>query len=1296
MRVRGAYRAAALLASILFFAGPTCAKKEGPDFKVTQIGGVPFDLNYFRDSESVLFRDRANDNVYQSTDSGATWARVEDVPDGKATLLYMHEYDPERAYILTPGTQHFRTHDRGKTWDKFDSKYPYTLFRPGILNFHAGVPDRIIFNAMVCDGIFCDEVAMYTDDGFKSQAKFLRGGTSGCWWAKSSVLFSTGDESMDKNRALCIALDPHSPRKQDQRLLVSDNFFQAVNATGVLDEFEPALDTNRPVQGIVNLAVVKKFLLVATASANTDEMALFVTDDSVKWHRAVFPTDHRLEQGAYTALESTEYSIQIDVMTTRPSNPMGVLFTSNSNGTYFTRNIEHTNRNMHGHVDFEKIAGIQGIFLLNKVENWEDVERNPSARKKIVSEITFDDGRTFEDVKVDGKRLHLHSVTEPSNVGRVFSSPAPGLVMGIGNTGDTLASYWDGNLYVSDNAGLTWAKALEGPHQYEFGDQGSILVAIKDSKEFDVGEIEYSLDHGQNWKTAALPEEAKNIRPFLLTTSQDATTLKFILIGEKNNDDKPFSIVAIDFDGLHEKTCSSGDMEDWFARVDDDGKPTCLMGHTQKFPRRKKDAECFIKDAHKKLEVETTKCKCTDQDFECDYNFVRDGKDCVTKVPLTPPEGSCKKPEDKFLGSSGWRKIPGNSCKRTEGKQKDDKVERECSDAKAPGGSAPATGEIAKNQHVFKGDWTEMEKHYLERGDSSAGDDETVIVRPKRGSNQGKISITQNHGKDWVEPKDLPHDDIIWIIPHHFFKDMVFFITRDETVHYTTDRGRTFHSFKAPHPAPIKHGMNPLVFHPDNKNWLLWMGERCEHEVCHIEASYTKDRGDNWRTGARYVTQCEFTGSDAFKRKYLGREVEQVICLQRVEENNNKDTPLNLIVSNDWFDKTEVVVKDVKRFATMAEFIVSATENSEKQTLQAHASLNGDNFAEAQFPHNFEVPHQHAYTVLDSSTHSVNLFVATETKDNRKYGNIMKSNSNGTSYVHSISSVNCDDGYYVDFEKMLGLEGVALVNIVKNTDAKDGPKQLQTKITHNDGAEWTYLPPPSKDVEGKSFECSSSKGDEKCALHIHGYTERVDHRNTYSSKSAVGLMFGWGNVGPVLSPAKEADTFMTTDAGITWKQVKKGRWSWAVGDQGSIIVLVQVSPNVKKTNTVSYSTDEGATWKDYKFSDEEVQIADVATMRTGNSRNILLIGKSGDELFTINLDFSGLSDRECKHDESDPDNSDYYLWSPKHPLQDNNCLFGHVTQYLRKKPEKSCYNSFKMEHIYEEQNCTCTREDYEW
>src|SRR3954451_24485134 len=152
---------------------------------------------------------------------------------------------------------------------------------------------------------------MYTTDGFATEAKLLRKDTHGCRWARSSALITTGDEDLNKNRILCIASGKYSAYRRYQRLLISDNYFKSEE-----DEEEPSLADGRTVQGISNMATVKKYLLVASRSEGTDEMALYVTDDVKTWHRAEFPHDHKLEEDAYTVLESTNYSIQVDVLTT--------------------------------------------------------------------------------------------------------------------------------------------------------------------------------------------------------------------------------------------------------------------------------------------------------------------------------------------------------------------------------------------------------------------------------------------------------------------------------------------------------------------------------------------------------------------------------------------------------------------------------------------------------------------------------------------------------------------------------------------------------------------------------------------------------------------------------------------------------------------------------------------------------------------------------------------------------------------------------------------------------------------
>ena len=1078
---------------------------------------------------------------------------------------------------------------------------------------------------------------------------------------------------------VCIARGQYSPWPKDYRLLVTDNYFVEVT--------EPNLEPGRTVRGLVKMASITKYMVVAAKAPGTDEMALYVTDDARIWHRAVFQGDHKIEEDAYTLLESTNHSIQLDVMNTRPSNPMGVLFTSNSNGTYFTPNAEHTNRNRVGVVDFEKVQGIQGIVIVNVVDNWAEVEKSPSAKKKIRSQISFDDGRHFRPLRVGSEDLHLHSVSDLADAGRVFSSPAPGIVMAVGNTGSRLEPYEHGHLYVSDDAGLTWKKAREGPHRYEFGDQGAVLVAVADQN--FTTEFVYSIDHAKSWKSVDL---GAKVKVDTLTTTPDSTSLKFVLLAKKADDaDEPYLAVAIDFDGMHERKCGPDDFERWCARVDDQGQPSCLMGHKQFFRRRKAETDCFVDEEFKDVRPEFEPCDCTDEDFECDYNFVRADGECVAAGPVIVPDGACPDSKGTFMGSSGYRLIPGNECRRRKGSaQKDQAVERKCGDSVKP----PANGKIGHEITHFDA-MLYSEYHYLERTETSTGDDETVIMR----TGKEEIYISHDHGKTWDHV--LEGKKIEAIYPHKHFKDVVFFVTEGRTVYYSTDRGRRIRKFEAPL-KPTVDLLAVISFHPNKKDWLIWTGAKdCggswTKEDCHSESHVTTDRGDTWKLLLRYVGKCRFISEEG--RAKL--EEKLTYCVQHEGENSKHE--LQLVSSEDFFDEQTVHFDQVIGFTTVSEFIVAAVKDPDQQSLKAEASVDGETFADALFPPNFKVPHQEMYTVLDGSTHSVFLHVTVDGRSGHEYGSILKSNSNGTSYVVSINGVHRDPEGYVDFERVEGIEGVAIVNVVDNVDeltkeGSDATKKLKTMITHNDGAEWSLLAPPKIDAEGKAIECVGG-ALERCSLHLHGYTERSNPANTYSSPSAVGLLMGAGNVGERLEPTGDADTFMSRDGGISWSAVKKGRYLWEYGDQGSIIVIV---PHSTPTTQISYSLDEGRTWQDYRFIDDagkKMRVSDISTVPTDNSRNMLLWGQfEGEErrLSTVNLDFTGLHDRMCVLDKSEPEQDDYYLWKPKHPAQADDCLFGHVTQYHRKRPEANCYNGREVQRLFSvSQNCSCTRQDFE-
>ena len=542
-------RTTALWLAILFLYLPifTQAKENSPKVALTKFKSPLVEIFYFDDSDILLGLDPENGKAYRSDNAGGDWKVVDQDGQKDIWTISPHPWDRTRAYLIGRNHDHWMTDDQGKSWRKFETDATPNHFRPS-LSFHGRDHKKALFEGQKCKGWECRSTTYYTDDDFKTMHP-LRDGALGCYWAVSTPLFGVGIEPVVEKRIFCIVRGQFSPWTTGNRMLVSDDYFKS--------ETEAMLAGSRAVSGIINMAPVKKYLVAAAKAEGTDELALYVTDDSSQWHRAEFG-HHKVLEEAYTILESTNYSMQVDVMS---EGGMGTLFTSNSNGTYFTRNIEHTNRGRHGYVDFEKVTGIQGIVMVNVVDNWEKVEKHAEL-KRVISQISFDDGRTFQDLKADKDRLQLHSVTDPSNAGKVFSSPAPGIVMGVGNTGDRLKDYNDGHLYVSDDAGLTWKKAIDGPHKYEFGDQGAVIMAIGDSGATD--EIQYSLNHGKTWKKADLGEK---VVPKLLMTVPDSTSLKFLLQAVKGDD---WFIIVIDFEGLHERKCGEKDFEKWAARLDKD------------------------------------------------------------------------------------------------------------------------------------------------------------------------------------------------------------------------------------------------------------------------------------------------------------------------------------------------------------------------------------------------------------------------------------------------------------------------------------------------------------------------------------------------------------------------------------------------------------------------------------------------------------------------------------------------------------------------------------------------------
>ena len=496
-----------------------------------------------------------------------------------------------------------------------------------------------------------------------------------------------------------------------------------------------------------------------------------------------------------------------------------------------------------------------------------------------------------------------------------------------------------------------------------------------------------------------------------------------------------------------------------------------------------------------------------------------------------------------------------------------------------------------------------------------------------------KLFISHDGGGTWRPILD--DQNVVTIYTNPYFKDWVYFVTDERRVYYTRNRGKTIDLMRGPPGLPISGlEVERFSFHPKHAAWLVWVGDRncgaADDGDCHSVAQYTLDGGEIWYELIDYVRQCDWIqGIKNTAHENL------IYCSQYPSQRGDQRTmsrqATQLVSSNDFFQSQETKFDRIIGFANLDEFVLVAYVGEDAEgfeSLHMAVTIDGDTFASADFPPQFSAKATSSYTVLDSVTKSVFLHITTNEEDDREFGTILKSNSNGTYYVTSVDTVNRDPNGYVDFEKVQGLEGVALVNTVANVDdvlKRNAEKRLKTKITHNDGGLWVYLTPPEVDSDGKSYNCKG--GLDKCSLNLHGYTERKDVRDTYSSGSAVGVLLGVGNVGEYLSPYYEGDTFISADAGVTWREVHKGPYAWEFGDQGGIIVVVK---DDAPTDQVLYSIDNGRNWEPYKFADHEVRVNDIATVPSDTSRKFLLIASDdGEQSLAIQIDFTGLHDRKC-------------------------------------------------------------------
>ncbi|KAF9411530.1 vacuolar protein sorting/targeting protein PEP1, partial [Entomortierella beljakovae] len=277
--------------------------------------------------------------------------------------------------------------------------------------------------------------------------------------------------------------------------------------------------------------------------------------------------------------------------------------------------------------------------------------------------------------------LHLHNYLDRKHVEDMFSSPtAPGMAIGVGNVGTELTGYKDGNTFITRDGGHSWREILHGPYQYDFGDQGSIIILFKDD-ERATDKIIYSLDHGKTFVEFQFTEDKVVLKDVVSKTNGIGKSfLLFAVPPNGGSGNVRQMIYQIDFSGMDLPLCRldlTDEANDDFERWSLSGLrgEECMFGRKAEYFRRIEDRQCFMGELPVNPRYIEMSCQCTDSDFECDYNYEpdADGK-CILIKDAKPLEvnekAMCSNLPDGqnyYYESIGYRKMAFSTCKGEHG-----------------------------------------------------------------------------------------------------------------------------------------------------------------------------------------------------------------------------------------------------------------------------------------------------------------------------------------------------------------------------------------------------------------------------------------------------------------------------------------------------------------------------------------------------------------------------------------------------------------------------------------------------
>ena len=283
------------------------------------------------------------------------------------------------------------------------------------------------------------------------------------------------------------------------------------------------------------------------------------------------------------------------------------------------------------------------------------------------------------------------------------------------------------------------------------------------------------------------------------------------------------------------------------------------------------------------------------------------------------------------------------------------------------------------------------------------------------------------------------------------------------------------------------------------------------------------------------------------------------------------------------------------------------------------------------------------------------------------------------------------DEAFTDLYKVEGMRGIYIASQVKmkTTASSIGPEHLGSLISFDHGASWNKIKAPSVKHDGFWVNCNNND----CSLHLcqkfnqlYPVTRSV---SIMSSDSAPGIIMATGVMGPNFK--SHPALFVSQDAGLTWKMVLKDFYFFNMGDHGGVLVAVKYFKSRGETQELTYSTDEGKTWKTYKFHDEMLRVYGLMTEPGENTTAFTMFGSMPGQhrWLIIKIDLRNVFERDCTPD-------DFKFWSPTSTEQPvMACVLGRKETYQRRAATANCYTGVNYDRPVKLEICQCDISDYQ-